>query len=59
MRLSGIGANSSLLDTSAINQKVNRWNLDTTAQTRPLIQLGNRDYLFISGQGKKKASSSS
>ena len=55
MRLSGIGANSSLLNTAAINQKVSRGNPDNTAQAGPLIQLGNRDSLFISGQGKKES----
>lgn len=55
MRLSGIGANSSLLNTAAINQKVNRGNPDNTPQAGPLIQPGNRDSLFISGQGKKES----
>lgn len=55
MRLTGIGANNSIFNAAAINQKVSRLNNDNTAQAGLAIQQSNRDSVFISGQGKKQS----
>ena len=55
MRLAGIGANNGIFNAAAINQKISRLHNDETAQAGPVIQQADRDFVFISPQGKKQS----
>lgn len=53
MRLSGIRTNNNLFNAAVINRQFNKSNQNT--QNGLSIQQGNRDSVFISGQGKQKS----
>ena len=55
MRLAGIGANNGIFNAAAINQKISRLHNDETAQVGSVIQQADRDFVFISPQGKKQS----
>ena len=53
MRLSGIGVSNNLFNSVVVNQKINRNKPLEEQQSNSAMQLGNRDSVFISKQGKQ------
>ena len=53
MKFLGIGTNNNLFNAAVINRQFNKSNENT--QNGLSIQQGNRDSVFISGQGKQKS----
>lgn len=53
MRLSGIGVSNNLFNSVVVNQKINGNKPLEEQQSNSAMQLGNRDSVFISKQGKQ------